>query len=295
MMSQRTASSTSTSRDGLRTDGLRGAATNQRDRHPDGTWGRRTSRAAVGLEGWVGIALAGVVVGISASWWLARLLADCSSGYPLAIHWFSSQGRSCSRLSRWWMRGFRRAARRGWIHPVCCERNEARLRRRSTEGWRRERDSNPRYPSGYSGFQDHRHRPLGHPSASNIRPEFACLTRIEADSLRQCNRKCNDRDSARRAMYNFTAGFATPGWRASPPIRSSTSYAVIRSSRRRRPRAASGTLAVQRIYRECAAFAEGRRTLRLLCAFLQPSPFPPVSSFQLRAVTTTVAQRTRPL
>ncbi len=24
---------------------------------------------------------------------------------------------------------------------------------------------NPRYPSGYSGFQDHRHRPLGHPSA----------------------------------------------------------------------------------------------------------------------------------
>ena len=31
--------------------------------------------------------------------------------------------------------------------------------------WRRERDSNPRYPSGYSGFQDHRHRPLGHPSA----------------------------------------------------------------------------------------------------------------------------------
>src|SRR5206468_8392069 len=35
-----------------------------------------------------------------------------------------------------------------------------------SEGWRRERDSNPRYPSGYSGFQDHRHRPLGHPSAS---------------------------------------------------------------------------------------------------------------------------------
>src|SRR5262245_38132341 len=39
--------------------------------------------------------------------------------------------------------------------------------------WRRERDSNPRYPSGYSGFQDHRHRPLGHPSASKIRPESA--------------------------------------------------------------------------------------------------------------------------
>src|SRR6187431_1788883 len=37
-------------------------------------------------------------------------------------------------------------------------------RRRRVE-WRRERDSNPRYPSGYSGFQDHRHRPLGHLSA----------------------------------------------------------------------------------------------------------------------------------
>jgi hypothetical protein len=33
---------------------------------------------------------------------------------------------------------------------------------RVSEGWRRGRDSNPRYPSGYSGFQDHRHRPLGH-------------------------------------------------------------------------------------------------------------------------------------
>src|ERR1044071_3440969 len=32
--------------------------------------------------------------------------------------------------------------------------------------WRRERDSNPRYPSGYSGFQDHRHRPLGHLSVT---------------------------------------------------------------------------------------------------------------------------------
>ena len=31
--------------------------------------------------------------------------------------------------------------------------------------WRRERDSNPRYRFRYSGFQDHRHRPLGHPSA----------------------------------------------------------------------------------------------------------------------------------
>src|SRR5215470_8161578 len=40
------------------------------------------------------------------------------------------------------------------------------------EGWRRERDSNPRYPFGYSGFQDHRHRPLGHPSAAELLPDI---------------------------------------------------------------------------------------------------------------------------
>ena len=33
------------------------------------------------------------------------------------------------------------------------------------ENWRRERDSNPRNRCRFSGFQDHRHRPLGHPSA----------------------------------------------------------------------------------------------------------------------------------
>jgi site-specific DNA recombinase len=32
--------------------------------------------------------------------------------------------------------------------------------------WRRRRDSNPRYPSGYSGFQDRRLKPLGHSSVN---------------------------------------------------------------------------------------------------------------------------------
>jgi hypothetical protein len=31
--------------------------------------------------------------------------------------------------------------------------------------WRRERDSNPRYPFRYNGFQDRRYQPLTHPSA----------------------------------------------------------------------------------------------------------------------------------
>ena len=33
--------------------------------------------------------------------------------------------------------------------------------------WRREWDSNPRYSRPYSGFQDRRLRPLGHPSWFN--------------------------------------------------------------------------------------------------------------------------------
>src|SRR5277367_3860411 len=35
--------------------------------------------------------------------------------------------------------------------------------------WRRERDSNPRYPLRYSGFQDRLFQPLTHPSAAVIR------------------------------------------------------------------------------------------------------------------------------
>ena len=38
----------------------------------------------------------------------------------------------------------------------------------TSEGWRRERDSNPRYPFGYNGFQDRRHQPLGHPSGPGV-------------------------------------------------------------------------------------------------------------------------------
>ena len=35
--------------------------------------------------------------------------------------------------------------------------------------WRRERDSNPRYPFGHNGFQDRRFQPLTHPSACRER------------------------------------------------------------------------------------------------------------------------------
>ena len=39
-------------------------------------------------------------------------------------------------------------------------------RSRQLKHWRRGRDSNPRYPFGYAGFQDRSHQPLGHLSAA---------------------------------------------------------------------------------------------------------------------------------
>jgi hypothetical protein len=50
------------------------------------------------------------------------------------------------------------------------------LRNRPSKVWRRERDSNPRNGFPFSGFQDHRHRPLGHPSAPSFYSELSELT-----------------------------------------------------------------------------------------------------------------------
>jgi hypothetical protein len=55
---------------------------------------------------------------------------------------------------------------------------------KASEGWRRERDSNPRYPSGYSGFQDRRLKPLGHLSGDPILPYHDSRPRPVKDRLR---------------------------------------------------------------------------------------------------------------
>ena len=44
--------------------------------------------------------------------------------------------------------------------------------------WRRERDSNPRYPFRYNGFQDRRYQPLTHPSAGE-RPLSVSLPHLD--------------------------------------------------------------------------------------------------------------------
>src|SRR6185437_13113840 len=46
----------------------------------------------------------------------------------------------------------------------------------SGEIWRRARDSNPRYPFGYVGFQDRCHQPLGQLSASGNPSRLTRLT-----------------------------------------------------------------------------------------------------------------------
>ena len=44
--------------------------------------------------------------------------------------------------------------------------------------WRRERDSNPRYPFRHNGFQDRRYQPLTHPSAERMRSVSTSLPHL---------------------------------------------------------------------------------------------------------------------
>src|SRR2546423_1739748 len=60
----------------------------------------------------------------------------------------------------------------GRLRPVRARRRNPERAHR-VEGtlqakWRRERDSNPRYPFGYSGFQDRLFQPLTHHSATAL-------------------------------------------------------------------------------------------------------------------------------
>src|ERR1035438_8985656 len=82
----------------------------------------------------------------------------------------------------------------GWIPAELCLKTVkfrsnisrcafAPVNTRLLEGWRRERDSNPRYPFGYIGFQDRLFQPLTHPSAAvkslSIRMAFGALKDTE--------------------------------------------------------------------------------------------------------------------
>src|SRR5918993_4068500 len=53
-----------------------------------------------------------------------------------------------------------------------------------SEGWRRERDSNPRKPFDFNGFQDRRLKPLGHlsiyVSPGPPAPRLATFTRLRS-------------------------------------------------------------------------------------------------------------------
>jgi hypothetical protein len=58
--------------------------------------------------------------------------------------------------------------------------------------WRRGRDSNPRYPFGYAGFQDRSHQPLGHlsgcacvPDAPTTSEGFSSLYQRQISALAQ--------------------------------------------------------------------------------------------------------------
>jgi hypothetical protein len=50
------------------------------------------------------------------------------------------------------------------------------------KNWRRERDSNPRYPFRHNGFQDRRYQPLTHPSAGENSTGFTSLLQFDRTS-----------------------------------------------------------------------------------------------------------------
>ena len=52
------------------------------------------------------------------------------------------------------------------LSPIYKKPFEIIFQRGQNEEWRRGRDSNPRYPFGYAGFQDRSHQPLGHLSGN---------------------------------------------------------------------------------------------------------------------------------
>ena len=55
------------------------------------------------------------------------------------------------------------------------------------EEWRRERDSNPRYGSPYSGFQDHPFQPLTHPSAPAVSAVYRVSSAPCSTSMSNCH------------------------------------------------------------------------------------------------------------
>jgi hypothetical protein len=87
-------------------------------------------------------------------WWLADSTANEGSGGGRGI-------RARSRRAR------KSEPRRAWITLSPPHAREARE-------WRRERDSNPRDRFRSNGFQDRRHRPLGHPSAGGLLTLYGC-------------------------------------------------------------------------------------------------------------------------
>lgn len=52
--------------------------------------------------------------------------------------------------------------------PLLAEKGGMPQQGNTGKEWRRERDSNPRYPEGYNDFRDRRLRPLSHLSAGDV-------------------------------------------------------------------------------------------------------------------------------
>ena len=76
--------------------------------------------------------------------------------------------------------------------------------------WRRERDSNPRYPFGHNGFQDRRYQPLTHPSAGVEKGYGVSLSHLSVSYFDRLARVANTHDKAEcRSDCSFSVGRLT--------------------------------------------------------------------------------------
>ena len=115
-----------------------------------------------------------------------------------------------------------------------CLKTESRRNLKSTEGNRRERDSNPRNGFPFSGFQDRRLQPLGHLSVvlSYARSRTTLVCNVDRKGMRFAKSRAGDADwlesRQREAAAATTWKLASGAWRSSHGriARSSTSSSV---------------------------------------------------------------------
>jgi hypothetical protein len=82
----------------------------------------------------------------------------------------------------------------------------------ANENWRRVRDSNPRYPLRYAGFQDRCHQPLGQLSAAGSFSVLHHFSRSDVDAIMSPRGDSRPFDKAQGKLSAVRRSIAPRGW-----------------------------------------------------------------------------------